>query len=151
MKDYILETSTTLDAPLEEVFAFFSDAQNLEKLTPKELSFQILTPMPIEMREGALIEYKINLSGVPFKWVTEITDWQPGKQFTDSQLKGPYAKWVHTHSFEAEGNRTKMHDRVEYLPKGWIFAPLITALFVRKKVEEIFGYRNSVLGKFFQK
>lgn len=151
MKPHVLEVTTIINKPLDIVFDFFSKAENLNELTPPELSFKILTPLPIEMRKGAIIDYRIKLNGIPFNWKTEICTWEPGKQFTDQQLKGPYVKWHHTHSFEAMGNQTKMTDRIEYLSPGWFLEPLIHHLFVKKRVEGIFIYREQKLHEIFHK
>ena len=101
--------------------------------------------MPIEIEAGKIIDYQIRLFGIPFKWKTRITVWEPMKKFQDEQLKGPYKTWIHTHSFEANGNKTIMKDRIEYLPKGWIFSPIIHFLFVKKQVKQIFEYREKII------
>jgi len=145
MATYRLEEETLIDAPLDRVFDFFSRAENLEKVTPSSLQFKILTKLPIEMKVGTLIDYRLKIRGVPVKWRTEITAWEPQSRFIDSQLKGPYKKWVHEHRFKAEGNKTRMWDTVEYaLP----FGPLGTIahwLFVKKEVSQIFGFRADAL------
>jgi len=150
MNERVLEYKTSINKPLDEVFAFFSKAENLNKLTPSELQFEILTPSPIAMKKGAMIEYKIKLSGIPFKWKTEICEWNPPYKFADQQLKGPYTKWYHEHIFTEEEGKTIMIDRITYLSKGWIMAPLLHALFVDKRVKEIFTYREKVLNDLFK-
>ena len=145
MKSYTLTCETLIDAPLDKVFEFFSSAENLELLTPKTLQFKILTPLPIKMEAGTLIDYKLKIRGVPVRWKTEITVWEPGKRFVDTQLKGPYRKWVHEHRFQAEGNQTRMWDSVEYALPGGPFAPIVHALFVRREVEQIFKHREMAL------
>ena len=99
--------------PLPEVFAFFSDASNLDALTPPFLNFRILTPMPIELFAGAQLDYQLALFGVPVRWRTRITDWRPQERFVDEQESGPYAFWRHTHAFEARGASTLMRDVVD--------------------------------------
>jgi ligand-binding SRPBCC domain-containing protein len=146
----VFEKVTYFDSTLEEVFDFFSKAENLNKVTPSFLNFKILSSLPIEMKKGTLIDYKIKLQGINFKWKTEITDWQPNKQFTDNQIKGPYKQWTHTHLFEIEKNKVKMTDRVEYLSPGWIFEPILDKLFIRKKINEIFEYRTKILNEVFK-
>jgi ligand-binding SRPBCC domain-containing protein len=150
MKPHQLVTETIIRRNINEVFDFFSKAENLNALTPPELSFKILTPLPIQIKQGALIDYRIKLSGIPFNWQTEICVWQPPFRFVDQQLKGPYKIWHHEHKFEetAEGY-TKMTDTVTFLSPGWILEPLINKLFVGKKVQEIFNYRTEQLLKLF--
>lgn len=150
-KDYILETETWLPAPLEEVFDFFRKAENLQQLTPPWLDFQILTPLPVEMKPGALIDYRLKLYGVPLRWKTEISLWEPPFRFVDSQRQGPYRKWVHTHTFQAVNGGTQMHDRVEYRLAGGVLAPLAHRLFVKRNVEAIFHYREARISEIFRR
>ncbi len=105
-----LARSTWVPYPIEEVFTFFADAANLERITPPELSFRILTPMPIVLQRGTLIDYRLALFGVPFRWRTEIADWEPPHRFIDVQLAGPYRSWSHRHEFTPEGHGTRMTD-----------------------------------------
>lgn len=149
MKPHVLETTTFINRPLEEVFAFFSKAENLNELTPPELHFTIDTPLPIAMNEGILIDYRIRLSGIPFKWKTRITKWNPPYEFVDEQIKGPYVQWHHTHTFKSSNGGTIMTDTVAFLSPGWILEPIINALFVQKKVIGIFKYRESQLKRIF--
>src|SRR5688572_24197584 len=95
-----LSTAVWLPRPVEEVFPFFGNAHNLDVLTPPWLHFEILTPPPIGMRVGALIDYRISLRGLPMTWRTRITVWEPNRRFVDEQLRGPYREWIHTHDFE---------------------------------------------------
>ena len=128
-------------------FDFFADASNLEALTPPFLEFQILTPRPIPMRLGAIIEYRLSLLGVPLRWVTRIEEWAPGLSFTDVQVRGPYAKWVHRHTFLPVREGTTVRDEVEYrLP----LAPLSTLVheaFVRPRLRQIFEYRSAMIAQ----
>ena len=148
---HVLETTTKLYRPLAEVFDFFSNAENLSEVTPSELSFKITTPLPIKMEVGALIDYKIKLSGIPFAWRTLIKEWNPPHSFVDTQVKGPYSLWHHTHTFEQKDDHVLMTDRVEFLSPGWIFEPIIHHLFVGAKVKEIFAYREQVFERLFGK
>ena len=144
------ETKTILNSEIKTVFDFFCQAENLQKLTPGSLSFKILNDLPIEMKEGTLIDYQIRLYGVPVKWKTEITKWEPPYEFEDTQLKGPYKLWRHRHIFKDLGNKTEMTDIVEYNPKGFPFNRLLNKLFVRKEVEKIFKYREDNIKQYFK-
>ena len=143
---WLLEASCYLDYPIEEVFAFFQDAHNLQVLTPEFLRFEVLTPKPIDMKTGALIDYRIRLRGIPLKWRTEITDWNPPHGFVDQQLRGPYRQWHHTHEFVAKDGGTVCTDRVRYKVFG---GALIQRLFVRKDVDKIFRYRTEKMAEIF--
>lgn len=139
-----LRTTFDVEQPLEQVFAFFAAAENLERITPAELGFRILTPGPFEIREGTLIDYQLRLFGVPFKWRTEITVWRPPHEFVDVQLRGPYRTWVHTHRFTPTPTGTSIADTVEYelplSPVGDIALPL-----VRVQLGRIFRYREAAV------
>jgi ligand-binding SRPBCC domain-containing protein len=141
-----LETATLLPRTVDELFAFFANAENLERITPPELAFQILTPIPIVIREGTIIDYRLRLFGVPFRWRTRIVQWQPNDQFIDEQLRGPYRSWRHLHTFAECENGTRMTDRVEYRlpfqPAGSLALPL-----VRRQLDRIFRYRASAIGQ----
>ncbi|MEZ6241641.1 MAG: SRPBCC family protein [Phycisphaerales bacterium] len=138
-----------LPAPLAAVFPFFAEAHNLERLTPSFLRFHVLTPAPIEMRPGALIDYKLRVRGVPIRWRTEILDWRPPHRFVDVQLRGPYALWHHTHTFEDRGESTRCVDLVRYRPPGGPLAGLVNGLVVQRDVESIFRFRMARLDEIF--
>ncbi len=141
MTEFVLEREQWLPRPLDAVFAFFSDARNLEAITPPWLGFHVRSKLPIEMREGARIDYTIRLYGVPLLWRTRIAEWQPGKRFVDVQERGPYASWVHEHDFCALGGGVLMRDRVRYaLPFGPLGRAVHRAL-VRGLLARIFDYR----------
>jgi ligand-binding SRPBCC domain-containing protein len=120
MRIHVLERQQRIERPLAEVFPFYADAGNLERITPPWLGFEVTTPRPIEMGVGALIEYKLRLHGVPVRWRTRIEAWEPPHRFVDVQLSGPYALWHHTHWFRADGaGATVLGDRVRYaIPFG---------------------------------
>jgi len=150
MRVRTLSREIIVPAPLEEVFEFFSKAQNLEKLTPPSLRFEILTPMPIELMQGSLIEYRLRLFGIPFRWLTEITVWEPGVRFVDIQRKGPYLLWEHEHSFlPADGGGTVVRDNLRYAVPGWFLEPMISRLFVQRQVERIFDFRGQQVRSIF--
>jgi ligand-binding SRPBCC domain-containing protein len=142
MHTYILERQQIVPRARAESFAFFCDAFNLERITPPFLKFRVVTPAPIQMAEGTLIDYELNLYGVPLRWRTLIERWQPNEKFVDTQLSGPYDLWHHTHTFEEIGpNRTLMRDRVLYRIPFGIFGRLAHSLFVKRSLAMIFDYR----------
>lgn len=129
--------------PIHEVFQFFSDAGNLEKITPLWLGFNILSQSTADIRTGTLIDYRLKLHGIPIVWRTEISSWNPPKEFTDTQLKGPYHTWKHTHRFSELGNGTLMEDQVVYkVPLGFL-GKIIAGSYVKNDVAKIFKYRNT--------
>jgi ligand-binding SRPBCC domain-containing protein len=149
MAEYILERTQIINRPREEVFEFFADARNLERITPPELNFHIITPSPIDVKKGALIDYELKLRGISIRWKTEITQWNPPHDFVDTALKSPYKQWIHLHSFE-EGAacETIMKDVVRYrLP----LEPLgdIAHFYVKKELAYIFDYRYKVIEEIF--
>ncbi|MGE0041359.1 MAG: SRPBCC family protein [Vicinamibacterales bacterium] len=134
-----LTTALLVPRPLDETFRFFADAGNLQRITPPWLDFRILTPLPIEMRPGALIEYRLRLRGMPIRWRTVIDAWEPPARFVDRQLRGPYLLWRHTHTFEPVAGGTLCRDQVDYrVLGGWP----IERFFVRPELERIFTYRQ---------
>jgi ligand-binding SRPBCC domain-containing protein len=149
MTPYVLKREQWVPRPLEEVFAFFAKPENLERITPPHLSFHIITPPPLVMREGALLDYVIRLRGLPMRWTTLITDYDPPHRFVDVQLRGPYSYWHHTHTFEAVDGGTRLGDEVRYLLPFGPLGSLVHGLMVRRDVEAIFAYRNQVIGEFF--
>ncbi len=145
MKYHKFTTQTIIEKPLETVFSYFSDAANLQDLTPPWLHFKIITKLPIDMKKDALIDYQLKLYGIPFHWQTKILGWSPPDHFVDIQLKGPYKEWIHIHRFEKQGKNTIMNDQVYYsLPFGWLSIPA-RYLLVRKNIEKIFDYRRKQL------
>jgi ligand-binding SRPBCC domain-containing protein len=132
-----------------EVFPFFGDAGNLEAITPPWLGFHIVTPRPIEMRVGTLIEYRLTLHRVPVSWLTRIEEWVPGERFVDAQIHGPYRLWHHTHEFAADPDGgTLMRDTVRYaLPYGPL-GEVARRLFVARDLAAIFDYRERTLSRY---
>lgn len=147
--EHTLDYELKLPAPREQVFAFFADATNLEMITPPELEFHIITPLPIEIKEGALIDYKLGLFGMSLRWTTLISAWNPPKHFVDTQLKGPYALWEHTHTFEElPDGGTLARDHVVYKlplsPLGDVAYP-----FVKSQLTKIFEFRQKKMVEVF--
>ena len=150
MAEHILTRKLTLDLPREKVFDFFADAGNLEKITPPELQFQIITAQPIGIKKGALIDYRLKLRGFPLTWKTIISVWNPPFEFVDEALKSPYKQWIHRHTFtEIEKNKTLIEDEVRYrLP----FEPFGDAahFIVRRELNYIFDFRQKEVNKILQ-
>ena len=147
MKTATLHREQIIRRPRAEVFAFFADASNLERLTPPFLRFRIVTPSPLTLREGTLIDYRLSLFGVPFSWRTRIELVVPDVRFVDLQLRGPYKLWRHLHEFEdvEGGAATRMTDHVEYAAPLGILGEAARALFVRRTVDRIFDYRAETI------
>ena len=149
MAIYTLKREQFVPRPLEEVFEFFSDARNLEYITPPWLNFQILTPSPIEIVPGTLLDYRLRWHGLPIAWRTKIVGWNPPRSFVDVQLKGPYRLWHHTHSFAAVSGGTNMVDVVNYeLPLGFL-GSIAHRLGVRRDLERVFDYRMKIIAQRF--
>ena len=138
---HTLRTEFILPYPVGEVFDFFSEAENLERITPPELGFSILTPRPVKIREGTLIDYRLRLFGLPFRWQSRISTWQPPFVFVDEQTRGPYREWIHTHRFSETDAGTVVSDDVLYSlplsPLGDLAYPL-----VRRQLGRIFAFRE---------
>ncbi len=150
MAEHVLERRQIIERPREEVFEFFADAGNLERITPPELNFKIISAQPIDIKQGAFIDYKLKLRGIPITWKTEITGWSPPHDFTDTALKSPYKQWIHLHTFEEnENGETVMQDLVRYrLP----FEPLgdLAHWLVRRELNYIFDFRQRTVAKILQ-
>ena len=143
---YQLHSSLLVPRPRSEVFEFFSKAENLSTLTPEFVKFQIKTPTPVAMHEGARIDYRITVRHIPMRWSTEIVAWDPPVRFIDRQDKGPYRRWLHEHRFTETPRGTLCEDRVDYSVYG---GALVHALFVRRDVVRIFRYRAARLRELF--
>jgi ligand-binding SRPBCC domain-containing protein len=141
---FTLTTEQWLPRPLREIFSFFADAGSLDALTPAWLRFEILTPRPIEMKVGTLIDYRLRLRGLPIRWQSQISDWGPPHRFVDEQRHGPYRLWHHTHTFAERDGGTVVRDVVRYNVPG---GPLANTLFVRRDLQKIFTYRQQKLAE----
>ena len=147
-RGFRLEASQWLPHPREGVFEFFSDAFQLEALTPPWMHFSVLTPAPIHMESGVLIDYRLRVHGIPLRWQSCISSWEAPVRFVDVQTRGPYLRWNHQHVFEVVDGGTLCRDIVDYAVYG---GSLINALFVRPDLFKIFAYRQSKLLDLFSK
>ncbi|HEV7615442.1 MAG TPA: SRPBCC family protein [Solirubrobacterales bacterium] len=145
---HILEREQRVELPLDRAFEFYGDAFNLEAITPPWLAFKVTTPAPVTMGQGARLDYRLKLHGLPVRWQTRIEAWEPPRRFVDVQVRGPYSLWEHTHEFEPAGEGvTTIRDRVRYaLPLGPL-GRLAHRLFVRRDVERIFDYRREAVAE----
>lgn len=146
MKTYWLHTRLWLPQNLEEIFDFFANPHNLDCLTPAWLRFRILSPAKTVMRAGTKLDYRLRLRGVPIRWKSEITDWEPPHRFVDRQTKGPYSLWVHEHTFASQDGGTLIGDNVEYAVPG---GSIVQRFFVAPDIARIFAYRHQVLQERF--
>jgi ligand-binding SRPBCC domain-containing protein len=146
MRFHDFHAEVWLPRPREEVFPFFANAHNLARITPPHLHFRIVTPGPIEMRPGAIIEHRLRVRGLPIRWRSEITAWEPPHRFVDEQRRGPYRAWIHEHTFEEHDGGTLCRDHVRCAHFG---GPLVHRFLVRPDVERIFAYRAAALRELF--
>jgi ligand-binding SRPBCC domain-containing protein len=137
--------------PLETVFGFFSNPANLEVVTPPWVGFRILSKLPVVMKEGALLDYAIRVHGIPLRWRSEITVWEPPFRFADVQVKGPYAVWNHEHRFESRHGGTLVSDEVRYaIPFSWMpGSSLVERWLVAPDIDRIFAHRRTALLRHF--
>jgi ligand-binding SRPBCC domain-containing protein len=142
MKTSIFETEQWLPLPTQDVFDFFADAFNLELLTPPWLQFRVITPAPIAMQQGTVIDYRLRLRGIPVRWESQVTVWEPPYRFVDEQLRGPYRRWVHHHTFVESDGGTLARDHVDYAVPGGL---LVRKLLVERDLRKIFQYRQQKL------
>ena len=149
MSEFGFRAEQVVPRPIEEVFRFFSSAENLQEITPRKIHLRILSVSPGPMRKGTLLKYELRWRIFPIRWTTEITEWEPPHRFVDVQLKGPYKLWHHEHRFLAEGTGTRIFDEVRYaLPFG-VLGRVAHAIKVKKDVESIFAYRRAVIEQRF--
>jgi ligand-binding SRPBCC domain-containing protein len=145
MAVHVLRRRQQLEHPLDDVFAFFAAAHNLERITPPWLRFEIRTPEPVAMEVGALIDYRLHYRGVPLGWTSQIEVWEPGHQFVDRQLRGPYGLWHHRHTFSRVGAGTVIEDEVHYAAPFGVLGELARPLFVERDLRRIFDYRQQAV------
>lgn len=147
MRIRTLTTELWLPRPISDVFHFFSDAGNLDRLTPPWLHFRILAPLPLVMNRGTLIDYTIRWRWVPLRlrWQSAITLWEPPHVFVDEQVRGPYRQWIHRHGFEERDGGTLVRDRVDYAVPGWLAEPLLHRVLIGPDLDRIFSYRQQRL------
>jgi ligand-binding SRPBCC domain-containing protein len=144
MKTHKILTSMHLPMKIEDVFTFFYEAINLQRITPPELDFRILTPLPIEIGLGTTIDYQLRLFGIPFRWRSEITVWNPPYEFVDMQVSGPYKLWEHTHKFFRDNEGTIIEDSIKYRLPFWPFGEMAYPL-VKTQLKRIFRYRQQTI------
>ena len=150
MTTHELEFKQIINKDINEVFSFFSKPENLSLITPKRLDFRILTPSPIKMKEGQLIDYTIRILGKKIRWRTLITEYECPVRFIDQQLKGPYSMWHHTHEFQELNGKVKMTDTILYAIPFGILGEIVNILWVKKDLDYIFKYREKAITKYFK-
>jgi ligand-binding SRPBCC domain-containing protein len=149
---YTLKREQWVASPLEQTFPFFARPENLARITPASLDFRLLSPQPVHMEQGRVIDYTIRLIGLPVRWRTLITTYEPHRCFVDEQIAGPYSFWHHTHRFAARDGGTLLHDEVRYVLPMPLIGPLrglVHALYVRPYLERIFDHRAQVFARLF--
>jgi ligand-binding SRPBCC domain-containing protein len=134
---------------VDEVFGFFSDPRNLERLTPPSLRFQVLAASTPSLQSGTLIDYRLHLHGVPVRWQSRIEEWAPGRRFVDVQVRGPYRLWHHTHEFEPRDGGTVIRDVVRYSLPLEPLGSLIAGGTVRRDLARIFDFRHETVRRLF--
>ena len=142
-----IQRSQIVPLPVEDAFAFFADAHNLEALTPPWLRFRILTPGPIPMEKGATIEYVLTTHRLPVRWRTEIVEWRPGRRFVDRQVEGPFRLWEHTHTFEERHDGTLIRDTVLYRMPYGALGTIAHRVVVARDLGRIFDYRRDAVDR----
>ena len=150
-KIYKLLSEQFIEQPIDVVFEFFSKPENLEEITPSRLRFTIITPSPIIMEKGSVIDYYIKILGISVHWQTLITSFVPPYRFVDEQIKGPYSLWHHTHTFSEENGGTMIRDEVRYIVPAGFLGQIMNFIWIKKDLDDIFAYRKEVISeKFFK-
>lgn len=148
-REHQLTTRIVLPLVRAKVFEFFSEPQNLARITPSDLGFTIVTPPPIVMREGLKIDYRIKVAGIPMRWQSLISRWDPPNEFVDEMLHGPYARWRHVHRFRDVAEGTEITDEVTYALPFWPLGE-IGLPFVRRQLDGIFSHREATIRRLLQ-
>lgn len=149
MEIHTIEREQRLARPPDEVFGFFADARNLERITPTFLRFRLVGDVPDELGAGTLIRYRLRLHGIPIRWLTRIEQWEPGRRFADLQLRGPYRYWHHTHEFEPDAGGTVMRDTVRYAMRAGALGELAQRRMVESDLKRIFDHRHDRVAELF--
>lgn len=149
LQEEVLEREQWFAESPEQLFPFFADTHNLEAITPDFLRFRVVRVSTPRIDEGTLIDYRLRLRGIPISWRSRIEEWQPSHRFVDSQVRGPYALWHHTHTFESSGGGTLMRDRVRYRVPFGAAGRLLAGGLVRRDLDAIFDYRRERLRELF--
>ena len=150
MRVYSLKYKQKINRPIEEVFSFFSNPENLSTITPSKLNFNILTPKPIKMYKGQVIDYTIRLLRIKIHWRTLITEYNPPFLFIDQQIKGPYILWHHKHEFKNVNDGVEIIDTVKYIIPFSIFGRILHRIWIKRNLENIFKYRKIIINNFFK-
>ena len=151
MKIYELVKTQVIDSSIDNVFDFFAKPENLKKITPEKLSFNIITPTPITMDKGTVIDYTIRLFGIQVHWRTLITMYDPPHEFIDEQIKGPYNFWHHNHKFKEVEGGVEISDKVNYsIPMG-VFGRVLHFFWIKRDLEKIFLHRKKFFENIFDK
>lgn len=143
MRIRTFEQEHWLAVPRDRVFGFFADAGNLDAITPPWLNFETLTPRPVTMAAGMVLDHRLQVHGIPMRWRSEITVWEPPHRFVDEQRRGPYRHWRHEHRFEDKDGGTLMRDRIDYAVPGWFLEPLVNRWLVAPDLRRIFAHRKA--------
>ena len=150
MKLYTFKKEQKISKSIIDVFDFFSKPENLSVITPNKMDFKILTPSPIEMKEGTLIDYTVKIMSFPIRWRTLITKYDPPNMFIDQQLKGPYSMWHHVHLFEKiNDNETLIKDIIVYAVPFSFIGSITHSLYIKRDLENIFDYRSQKIKRIF--
>ena len=149
MAVHVLRRRQQLEHPLDEVFPFFAAARNLERITPPWLRFEVRTPEPVALEVGAVVDYRLHYRGVPLGWTSQIEVWEPGRQFVDRQLRGPYGLWHHRHTFSVTGGATVIEDEVHYAAPFGALGELAQSLLIERDLQRIFDYRQQAVRRIF--